>query len=71
MANIFQIGNVYRGDIKLKNLIWDFYGTLLDCLPELITILNRSYETKNGEPFFFQASNAAADLTHVSIQEDG
>ena len=49
LANILRICEVYPNDVRLKNLVWDFYGTLFDCLPKLVTILNRTYKEKNGE----------------------
>lgn len=49
LASVYQICDVYRGDIKLKNLVWDFYGILVDCLSELLVILNRTYKDANGK----------------------
>ncbi|KAH8125958.1 hypothetical protein ACSS6W_007906 [Trichoderma asperelloides] len=47
LASVYQICDVYRGEIRLKNLVWDFYGILVDCLSELLTILNRTYKDAN------------------------
>ncbi|KAM0247238.1 hypothetical protein ACHAQJ_009923 [Trichoderma viride] len=47
LASVYQICDVYRGEIRLKNLVWDFYGILVDCLSELLTILNRNYKDAN------------------------
>ncbi|KAL7929925.1 hypothetical protein V8C35DRAFT_170134 [Trichoderma chlorosporum] len=47
LASVFQISDVYRGEKRLKNLIWDFYGTLIDCISELLNILNRVYKDVN------------------------
>ncbi|KAL7811145.1 hypothetical protein V8C26DRAFT_409330 [Trichoderma gracile] len=44
LASISQISEVYRGEIRLKNLVWDFYGILVDCLTDLVCILNRTYK---------------------------
>lgn len=49
LASVYQICDVYRGEIRLKNLVWDFYGILVDCLSELLTILNRTYKDANGK----------------------
>ncbi|KAF6806611.1 hypothetical protein CPLU01_15888, partial [Colletotrichum plurivorum] len=47
LASIFKICRVYSTDVQLKNLVWDFYETLMDCLPELVTILNRTHKDTN------------------------
>ncbi|KAL6832071.1 hypothetical protein V8C40DRAFT_237789 [Trichoderma camerunense] len=47
LASVYQISDVYRGEVRLKNLVWDFYGTLVDCLSELLNILNRTYKEVN------------------------
>ncbi|PTB37354.1 hypothetical protein M441DRAFT_72636 [Trichoderma asperellum CBS 433.97] len=47
LASVYQICDVYREEIRLKNLVWDFYGILVDCLSELLTILNRTYKDAN------------------------
>ncbi|UKZ52462.1 hypothetical protein TrVGV298_006239 [Trichoderma virens] len=47
LASVYQISDAYRGEVRLKNLIWDFYGTLVDCLLDLLNILNRNYKDVN------------------------
>lgn len=49
LASISQISNVYRGEVRLKNLVWDFYGILVDCLTDLVCILNRTYKNVGGK----------------------
>ncbi|KAL7918094.1 hypothetical protein ACQKWADRAFT_305095 [Trichoderma austrokoningii] len=44
LASVYQICEVYNKEIRLKNLVWDFYGILVDCLSELMMILNRTYK---------------------------
>ncbi|KAL7942039.1 hypothetical protein V8C42DRAFT_355159 [Trichoderma barbatum] len=47
LASVYQISDVYRGEVRLKNLVWDLYGTLIDCLSELLNTLNRVYKDVN------------------------
>ncbi|KAL7893897.1 hypothetical protein HDV63DRAFT_164561 [Trichoderma sp. SZMC 28014] len=44
LASVYQICDVYSKEIRLKNLVWDFYGIMVDCLLELMIILNRTYK---------------------------
>lgn len=48
LASVYQICDVYNKEIRLKNLVWDFYGIMVDCLLELMIILNRTYKD-NGK----------------------
>ncbi|PON25356.1 hypothetical protein TGAM01_v205650 [Trichoderma gamsii] len=47
LASVYQICDVYSKEIRLKNLVWDFYGIMVDCLSELMIILNRTYKEGN------------------------
>lgn len=49
LASVYQICDVYNKEIRLKNLVWDFYGIMVDSLSELMIILNRTYKEGNGE----------------------
>lgn len=49
LASVYQICDVYNKEIRLKNLVWDFYGIMVDCLSELMIILNRTYKEGNGK----------------------
>lgn len=76
LASVYQISDVYRGEVRLKNLIWDFYGTLVDCLSELLNILNRTYKDVNGKTTLTLASQGRYMRTvffltrDTSFQED-
>lgn len=50
LASVYQICEVYDKEIRLKNLVWDFYGILVDCLSELMIILNRTYKENGKRP---------------------
>ncbi|EHK47201.1 hypothetical protein TRIATDRAFT_142047, partial [Trichoderma atroviride IMI 206040] len=47
LASVYQICDVYNKEIRLKNLVWDFYGIMVDSLSELMIILNRTYKEGN------------------------
>ncbi|KAL7783102.1 hypothetical protein V8C37DRAFT_397453 [Trichoderma ceciliae] len=47
LASVYQICEIYRKEVPLKNLLWDFYGILVDCLSELLNILNRTDQDVN------------------------
>lgn len=70
LASIYQICDVYRGEISLKNLVWDFYGILVDCLSELLVILNRTYKDANGKRPFIPSTKLPGYRRTVFLTTD-